>query len=98
MARPLTHEGCSRPVGAKPLSALEQPSNTSVLSAPSVVSPVPRLALSVTEAAQALGVSVDFLAEHVAPELRWCRRGRKKLVAVSELERWLVENSARVFE
>lgn len=64
----------------------------------SVVALVPRLALSVTEAAQALGVSVDFLAEHIAPDLRWCRRGRKKLVAVSELERWLSENSARLFE
>jgi hypothetical protein len=56
-----------------------------------------RLALSVTEAAQALGVSVDFFAEHVAPELRWCRRGRKKLVATSELEKWIVQNSARLF-
>lgn len=65
---------------------------------PVVIAAVPRLALSVNEAAQSLGVSVDFLAEHIAPELRWCRRGRKKLVAVSELERWLVENSARVFE
>lgn len=63
-----------------------------------LVAAVPRIALSVTEAAQSLGVSVDFLAEHIAPELRWCRRGRKKLVAVTELERWLVENSARVFE
>ena len=63
-----------------------------------VVALVPRLALSVTEAAQSMGVSVDFFAEHVAPDLRWCRRGRKKLVAVTELERWIVENSARLFE
>jgi hypothetical protein len=59
---------------------------------------VERLALSATEAAEALGVSVDFLAEHVGPELRWVRRGRKKLVAVRELERWLEQNAARVFE
>jgi excisionase family DNA binding protein len=48
----------------------------------------------VTEAAQALGVSVDYLAEHIAPELRWVRRGRKKLVPVRELERWLDTNAA----
>lgn len=62
------------------------------MSAPS--SPTPRLALTVTEAAQALGVSVDYLAEHIAPELRWVRRGRKKLVPVRELERWLDTNAA----
>jgi hypothetical protein len=50
---------------------------------------VPRLALSPNEAAAALGVSRDFLDEHVAPELRWVRRGRRKFVAVAELERWL---------
>jgi hypothetical protein len=49
------------------------------------------------EAPHALGVSHDFFREHIASELRWVRRGRKKLVAVSELERWLEENAARVF-
>ena len=57
---------------------------------------VPRLALSVAEAAGALGVSPDFFAEHIASELRFVRRGRKKLVAVRELERWLEEHAARV--
>lgn len=56
---------------------------------------VPRLALSPDEAAKALGVSRDYLDEHISPELRWVRRGRRKLVAVSELERWLEESSAR---
>ncbi|HZQ65649.1 MAG TPA: hypothetical protein VFA66_10530, partial [Gaiellaceae bacterium] len=60
-------------------------------------SPLPRLALTAMEAPQALGVSHDFFREHVAAELRWVRRGRKKLVAVRELDRWLEENSARVF-
>ena len=36
-----------------------------------------RLALSKCEAADALGVSVDFLEEHVMPELRIVRRGRR---------------------
>src|SRR4051794_39518426 len=48
-----------------------------------------RLALSIPEACEALGVSWDFWSEHIAPEVRVVRRGRRKLVAVSELERWL---------
>jgi hypothetical protein len=55
---------------------------------------VPRLALSPDEAAESLGVSRDYLDEHVAPELRWVRRGRRKFVAVAELERWLAESAA----
>lgn len=58
---------------------------------------VPRLALSANEAAAALGVSRDFLDEHIAGELRWVRRGRRKLVSVKELEGWLQTNAARVF-
>jgi hypothetical protein len=59
---------------------------------------VPRLALSMTEAAQALGVSPDFFAEHIAPELRIVRRGRRKIVAVRELEAWLEANASRLTE
>jgi excisionase family DNA binding protein len=59
---------------------------------------VPRLALTVTEAAEALGVSLDFFSSHVAPDLRVVRRGRKKLIAVAELERWLDREAARVLE
>lgn len=58
---------------------------------------VPRLALTASEAPAALGVSHDFFEEHIGPDLRWVRRGRKKLVSVREVERWLDENSARVF-
>jgi hypothetical protein len=57
-----------------------------------------RLALSPDEAAGALAVSRDFFDEHVLPELRVVRRGRKVLVAVAELERWLAENAARTLE
>jgi len=56
---------------------------------------LPRLALGPEEAAQALGVSRDFLDEHIAAELRWVRRGRRKLVSVKELERWLERSAAR---
>ena len=40
---------------------------------------VQRLALSKAEAAMALGVSVDYLEEHVLADLRVVRRGRKVL-------------------
>jgi excisionase family DNA binding protein len=55
---------------------------------------VPRLALSPREAAASLGVSTDYLHEHIAHELRWVRRGRRRLVAVAEIERWLSGASA----
>jgi excisionase family DNA binding protein len=54
--------------------------------------------LSVSEAAEALGVSLDYFSEYIATDLRWVRRGRKKLVAVAELERWLADNAARTLE
>ena len=58
----------------------------------------PRLALSPDEAAAALGCSRDFLDAHLAHELRWIRRGRRKFLAVAELVRWLDANAARPLE
>lgn len=55
--------------------------------------PIPRLALTPPEAAAAIGVGPDFFDENVAPHLRLIRRGRKRLVPVSELERWVAENA-----
>lgn len=60
--------------------------------------PLPRLALSADEAAAALGVSRDYLDEHIASELRWVRRGRRKFVAVREVERWLERAAALTVE
>jgi excisionase family DNA binding protein len=57
-----------------------------------------RLALSKCEAADALGVSVDFLEEHVMHELRVVRRGRRRLIPVCELERWLDANASLALE
>lgn len=54
-----------------------------------------RLALSRTEAASALGVSVDFFDQHVLPELRVVRRGRRRLIAIEELRRWLDDSAFR---
>jgi hypothetical protein len=61
-------------------------------------SAVPRLAFRVGEAAEALGVSVDFFSAHVAPELRWVRRGAIKLVSRGELEEWLEREAFRTFD
>jgi hypothetical protein len=59
---------------------------------------IPRLALSQEEAAAALGVSVDFFAEHIRPELRVVRRGRRRLYPVKELHRWLDVEASRALE
>jgi excisionase family DNA binding protein len=55
----------------------------------------PRLALSPNEAARVLGVSRDYLDEHVIGELRIVRRGRRILIALAELESWLDRSAAR---
>jgi excisionase family DNA binding protein len=48
-----------------------------------------RLALSKAEAAEVLGVSLDFFEEHILPELGVKRRGRRVLVPVAALHKWL---------
>jgi excisionase family DNA binding protein len=58
----------------------------------------PRLALSLDEAAASLGVSRDYFDQHVRPELRVVRRGRRILVAAAELARWLEVSSAKALE
>jgi len=57
-----------------------------------------RLALSPDEAAAALGCSRDFFDEHVRPELRLIRRGRRVFVSIAELERWLERSGALTLE
>ena len=58
-----------------------------------IEAPVPRIALTPAEAAAALGVSLSFLEDSISAELKWVRRGRKRFVAVTELARWVDENS-----
>ncbi len=65
---------------------------------PTVVQTVQRLALSMTEAAEALGVSPDFFAAQIAPELAIVRKGRRKLVSLKELQRWLDANGSHALE
>ncbi len=55
----------------------------------------PRLAVSPDEAAAILGVSRDYFDEHVIGELRVVRRGRRILVPLAEIQRWLERNAAR---
>jgi hypothetical protein len=52
-----------------------------------LVAPVPRIALTQQEACAALGCSEEFFVEHVRPNLRVVRRGRKRLFPVDELRR-----------
>ena len=56
---------------------------------------LPRLSVSPDEAAEMLGVSRDYLDEHVLHDLRVVRRGRRILIALTELERWLDQAAAR---
>lgn len=64
--------------------------------APSPGAPV-RLALTPDQAAEALGVSRDTLERHILGELRVVRRGRRILISVTELQRWLDANSTALF-
>ncbi len=59
---------------------------------------IPRLALTPAEAAAAIGISEDHFNRHVRGELRLVRRGRKVIVAIDELERWLDTSAARTLE
>jgi excisionase family DNA binding protein len=68
---------------------------TSARTGPASASTVPRLALSKTEAADALGVSIDFLEQHILHELRIVRRGRRRLIPLTELQRWMDNNAHR---
>jgi hypothetical protein len=54
--------------------------------------------LSVGEACEALGISWDLWRAQVEPEVRIVRLGRRKLVAVAELERWLDARGERTLE
>lgn len=58
-----------------------------------LAAPIPRLALTPPEAAAAIGVGPDFFDANVRPRLRLIREGRKVLVPVVELERWVEETA-----
>ncbi len=60
--------------------------------------PTPALALTVEQACAALSVSWDTWKAHIAPDVRIVRVGRRKLIAVTELQRWLDANGEAVRE
>jgi hypothetical protein len=59
------------------------------------VASIPRVALTREEAAAALSMSLDSFERHVQPELRLIRRGKLRLVPVSELQRWADDAAQR---
>ena len=54
-----------------------------------------RLALSRRDAAAALGMSLRHFQRHVQPHLRCVYSGQLRLIPVTELERWVNEQSWR---
>jgi len=48
-----------------------------------------RLAFNKNEAAATLGVSVEFFEHYIEPDLRFVRRGRRRLYPLAELLWWL---------
>jgi hypothetical protein len=96
-ARDLLSEGSGDRELARPTSGR---SDGGIASSPTQAAKrvFPRLALSPTEAAESLGVSRDFFDEHIAPELRIVRRGRRKLIDVRVLQGWLSDASALTLE
>ncbi len=59
---------------------------------------LPRFALTRAEAARSLGLSVDSFERYCQPDLKLVRRGRLRLVPVSELERWVRENAEHTLD
>ena len=57
-----------------------------------------RLSLSLDEAAGTLGVSRDSFERYVLPELRIVRVGRRVLVPLKELERYLSLHASQLLE
>ena len=62
-----------------------------------LTAPIPRIALTPPEAAASIGVGPDFFDAEVAPDLKVIRRGRKRLIPITELERWTYENAHKVW-
>lgn len=56
---------------------------------------VPRLALTVEEAAASIGVSRDHFERHVMGDLRLVYSGRRRLIPIRELERFVEEQACR---
>lgn len=53
----------------------------------------PRLALTRTEAAEAIGISLDSFERHVQPSLRCNYIGSRRVYEIEEIKKWLAENA-----
>ena len=58
-----------------------------------IKTPIPRITLTLAEAAAALGMGYSSFERHVRPHVRVIREGKLVLVPVPELERWAAENA-----
>jgi excisionase family DNA binding protein len=58
------------------------------------IADVPRLGLTRAEAAASIGVSLDTFEKKIQPHLRLVRTGRRIIVPVSVLERYLERHAA----
>jgi hypothetical protein len=59
---------------------------------------VPRIALDRQEAAESIGMSLTSFETYVQPHVKLIRKGSKRLIPVSELERWVSENAQRTLD
>jgi hypothetical protein len=57
--------------------------------------PPPRIALSRSEAAAALGMSLRHFQRHVQPRIACIYSGQLRLYPIAELERWMQEQDWR---
>jgi hypothetical protein len=53
------------------------------------LTPVPRISLTLEEAAASLGMSLAHFRRHVLPDLKIVRSGALRVVSIRELERWV---------
>jgi hypothetical protein len=81
---------------ANTMSTLNGVRSTGPLHGRKPASRVPLLALSVEQACESLGVSWKLWRSEIEPDVAVVRCGRRKMVSVAELERWLSEHGERV--
>ena len=59
------------------------------------IEPIPRFTLTISEAAQAIGVSERHFHTHVKPKLALVPSGRRVLVPITELRDWVERTAIR---
>ncbi len=81
---------------AQRLHHYPEPTPAAAVSASEQKNKAARITLNVSEACSYLGCSWATWRTHIEPHVRVVRLGRKKLVAVTELERWAAEHGEAV--